>query len=60
MSGQQGKPYVEQAKEAVAAAGQKVGETWEATKATVADVSKMMHASLCWRPRLPLQKAIEV
>jgi hypothetical protein len=39
MSASQGKPITEQAKEAVAAAGQKVGETWEATKATVADVS---------------------
>jgi hypothetical protein len=37
----QGKPLTQQAKDAMAAAGQKVGETWEATKATVSDVSSM-------------------
>lgn len=35
----QGKPLTEQAKEAMATAGQKVGEAWGATKATVSDVS---------------------
>lgn len=40
----QGKPLTQQAKDAMAAAGQKVGETWEATKSTVADVSLMHHA----------------
>jgi len=35
----QGKPLTQQAKDAMAAAGQKAGETWEATKQTVSDVS---------------------
>lgn len=40
MSGpQQSKPITEQAKEAVAAAGQKAAEAWEASKETVAQVS---------------------
>ncbi len=35
----QGKPVTEKVKDAVTSAGQKGGETWGATKATVADVS---------------------
>ena len=43
MSTGQGKPIVEQAKDAVAAAGTKAGETWQATKDTVASVSLKLH-----------------
>jgi len=45
----QGKPLTEQAKDAMAVAGQKIGETWGATKATVSDVSL-----------LPLQKSVKI
>jgi hypothetical protein len=38
MSAPQDKTYTEQAKQAVAAAGQKAGEAWEATRETVAQV----------------------
>ena len=41
MSTQQGKPITEQAKDAMAAAGQKAGETWEATKQTVSEVRNL-------------------
>ncbi len=43
----QGKPLTEQAKEAMAATGQKVGETWAATKATVAEVSQSFFFFSC-------------